>query len=226
MAPTKVFVVGVGPGSLDYLTDVARKALEKSDIVAGFQASLKTVSHLLATKNVRVILFRHQDDILKQIVEESDGKVVAFTCTGNPNFSDSEYIQRICKFFGKVEIIPGVSSIQVAASKFGFPMDKSAVFTFHVTGEIKERKGELVNCVSAKKPVMLLPRPWDFMPKDVARFLIEEGIGESTACGVCENLTLPNEKIFMGNLQELAAAEHFSDLSVMLLGESEFEVVR
>jgi len=36
--------------------------------------------------------------------------------TGDVNFSESEVVDRLVEIFGDVELIPGISSIQVAAS--------------------------------------------------------------------------------------------------------------
>jgi len=45
--------------------------------------------------------------------------------TGDVNFSESEVVDRLIEIFGDVELIPGISSIQVAASKAQVPLDKS-----------------------------------------------------------------------------------------------------
>ena len=52
--------------------------------------------------------------------------------TGDVNFSESEVVDRLVEIFGDVELVPGISSIQVAASKAQVPLDKSKVITMHV----------------------------------------------------------------------------------------------
>ena len=219
----KAYVVGVGPGSPSYLTRKAQEVLEGSDIIAGFQHSLNTVEKLLTGKEVYVIKYKQQAEILKKIGDASNGKICSFTCTGDPDFSDSEYIRRLTQIYGSIEIIPGVSSIQVAAARFGFPIDKSRIISFHVTGDIEAKKAALLKSVQSHQPVIILPRPWDFMPDKISQFLIENGVEDSTACGVCEKLTLPEEAIFRGVLRDTLKRE-FSDLSVVLIGEGELSV--
>lgn len=83
--------------------------------------------------------------------------------TGDVNFSESEVVDRLLEIFGndKVELMPGISSIQVAASRAKVPLDKARVLTFHITEDIEEKKRELVEVIQGKKSVVLVPRPWN-----------------------------------------------------------------
>ena len=127
---------------------------------------------------------------------------------GDANFSESEVVDRLLEIFedNTVEIIPGISSIQVASSKSKIPLDKSFVLSFHVSGDI-EKKKELINAIMDKKSVILLPRPWpndplnNFMQSDIVKFLKLNGIDTTTLkVWVFEYLTKYNkETIFRGS---------------------------
>ena len=84
--------------------------------------------------------------------------VVPFT--GDVNFSESEVVDRLIEIFGDVELVPGISSIQVAASKAQVPLDKSKVITMHVTASIEQKKLELQKALVDGYNVILIPRPW------------------------------------------------------------------
>ena len=84
-----------------------------------------------------------QEEVYQKISKELDGRVLVVPFTGDVNFSESEVVDRLIEIFGDVEIIPGISSIQVAASKAKVPIDKSKVITMHVTTSIEEKKLEL-----------------------------------------------------------------------------------
>jgi precorrin-6B methylase 1 len=125
-----------------------------------------------------------------------------------------------------VEVIPGISSIQIAAAKSRVPLDKAHIVTFHVTSNIEQKKMELLKAVMDKKSVILLPRPWpkeptrNFMQSDIAIFLKKNGIDTSTLeVWVFENLTRDNkETVFKGKVNDLERRE-FSDLSVMVIDQ-------
>jgi precorrin-6B methylase 1 len=149
--------------------------------------------------------------------------------TGDASFSESEVVDRLLEIFGddNVEIIPGISSIQVAAAKSKVPLDKAYIATLHVTGDIEKRKKELIEAVSEGKSVILLPRPWPndlskrFMESDMAIFLKNNGINTSMLnTFVFEYLTnMEKETTFKGKLSELEGKE-FSDLSVIVIDQT------
>ena len=153
--------------------------------------------------------------------------VVPFT--GDVNFSESEVVDRLSEVFGEVEIIPGISSVQVAASKAKIPLDKSKVITMHVTTSIEEKKIELQKAVLDGFNVILIPRPWPkdpkrhFMPSEVAAYLKKNGFNTSNIpVNVFESLTNGREQTFAGSMQELEGKE-FSDLSVMVISQTKPE---
>lgn len=158
-----------------------------------------------------------------------DGECCTVPFTGDASFSESEVVDRLLQIFGEenVEIIPGISSIQVAAAKSRVPIDKSLVMTFHVTGDIEQKKQDLLKAVSDGKSVILLPRPWPndpakhFMQSDIAEFLRKSGIDTGRLkVWVFEHLTTDKETIFRGNVSDLEGRD-FSDLSVMVIDQVE-----
>jgi len=146
--------------------------------------------------------------------------------TGDVNFSESEVVDRLIEIFGEVEIVPGISSIQVAAAKAMVPLDKSKVITLHVTTSIEEKKLELQKALIDGFSVILVPRPWPkkpekhFMPSEIAIYLRENGFNtEKMKVNVFEALTTEDETIFEGTVKDLEGKE-FSDLSVMVFNQT------
>ena len=156
-------------------------------------------------------------------------KVLVVPFTGDVNFSESEVVDRLIEVFGDVEIIPGISSIQVASSKAKVPIDKSKVITMHVSTSIEEKKLELQKAIIDGFNVILVPRPWPkdpkkhFMPSEIAKYLKQNGFDTSEMkVHVFEALTTENEIVFEGMLDQLEGKE-FSDLSVMVFNQATLE---
>ena len=225
----KIFAVGVGPGSQNYVTEIVRKVILSADVVVGYKYTLDIISSLIQNKKIRVITMEDQEKVYQQIKKElGDGNLVV-PFTGDVNFSESEVVDRLIEVFGDVEIIPGVSSIQVAASKAKVPIDKSRVITMHVTTSIEEKKLELQKAIIDGFNIILIPRPWPadpekhFMPSEVAKYLKENGF-DTSKMKVCvfEALTTENETSFDGVVEELEG-KVFSDLSVMVISQAKPE---
>jgi precorrin-6y C5,15-methyltransferase (decarboxylating) CbiE subunit len=222
----------VGPGSPKYLTDIAKEAIRKCHYVIGYKYTLRTIETIVdrSKQNVFEVTLWNQEAIYQDVfkkMKNNEDCVVPFT--GDVSFSESEVVDRLLEIFGddNVEIIPGISSIQVAAAKSKVPLDKAYVATFHVTGDIEKKKKDLVEAISEGKSAILLPRPWfndpskRFMESDMARFLKSYGINTSTLnTTVFEYLTNEEkESTFKGKVSELEGKE-FSDLSVLVIDQT------
>ena len=225
----EVFAVGVGPGSQNYITEIVRKTIVGADIIVGHKYTLDIISSLIQDKKVHIITMEDQEKTYQQIKKELGGGVLVVPFTGDVNFSESEVVDRLIEVFGEVEIIPGISSVQVAASKAKIPLDKSKVITMHVTTSIEEKKIELQKAMLDGFNIILIPRPWPkdpkkhFMPSEVAIYLKKNGFDTSNipVC-VFESLTNGREQTFAGSMQELEGKE-FSDLSVLVISQTKPE---
>jgi precorrin-6y C5,15-methyltransferase (decarboxylating) CbiE subunit len=227
-----LLIVGVGPGSPQYLTCVAMDAIKKSKYIIGYKYTLDTVESIIdkTRQEVYHITMQNQESIYQDVYNKmKDGEYCTVPFTGDANFSESEVVDRLLEIFGDntVEIIPGISSIQVASSKSKIPLDKSYVLSFHVSGDIEKKKKELINAITDKKSVILLPRPWpndpskNFMQSDIVKFIRVNGIDTSTLkVWVFEYLTKYNkETIFRGKASDLEEMS-FNPLSVMVIDQN------
>ena len=225
----KVFAVGVGPGSQNYITEVVRKTIVGADVIVGHKYTLDIIAGLIQGKKTHIITMKDQEKTYQQVKKELGGGVLVVPFTGDVNFSESEVVDRLIEVFGEVEIIPGISSVQAAASKAKIPLDKSKVITMHVTTPIEEKKLELQKAILDGFNIVLIPRPWPkdqkkhFMPSEVAIYLKKNGFDTpNIPVYVFESLTNGKEQTFVGNIQELEGKE-FSDLSVMVISQTKPE---
>lgn len=227
----KLFVVGVGPGSPKYLTDAAKEAIAKSHYIVGYKYTLSTIEGIIdkSRQHVFQVTMQTQEDVYRDIYTKmKDGEYCTVPFTGDANFSESEVVDRLLEIFGSdnVEVIPGISSIQVAAAKAHVPTDKAFLVTFHLTDDIEQKKQEMLLAVRQGRSVILLPRPWPrdrsrhFMQSEIAKFLRKNGIDTTKLkVWVFEHLTTEKETTFRGMAVELEGKE-FSDLSAMVVDQT------
>lgn len=226
---SKVFAVGVGPGSSKYVTEIVKEIIQNCDIVIGYKYTIQTIKNLLLGKEIHEITMKNQEEVYQKFKDKLHDKILVVPFTGDVNFSESEVVDRLIEIFGDVIIIPGISSIQVAASKSKIPLDKSKVITMHVSTSIEEKKLELQKALIDGFSVVLVPRPWPkipskhFMPSEIAQYLKIHGFDTSRLkVDVYESLTTENETKFSGFVKDLEGRE-FSDLSVMVINQTELE---
>ena len=224
----KVFAVGVGPGSSSYVTDVVKNVVSKCDVVIGYGYTLKTIEGLIGGKQILEVTMKNQEEAYQKIAKE-DAHTILVPFTGDVNFSESEVVDRLIEIFDEVEIIPGISSTQVAASKARVPTDKSKVITMHISTSIEEKKLELQKALIDGFSVILVPRPWPkvpekhFMPSEIALYLKRNGFDTSKMkVHVFEAVTTEMETAFEGMVSDLEGKE-FSDLCVMVFNQTTLE---
>jgi precorrin-6y C5,15-methyltransferase (decarboxylating) CbiE subunit len=225
----KVFAVGVGPGSPKYVTDVVKGIVTNSDVIIGYKYTLKTIEELTKNKEVYEITMQNQEEVYQKVSKSLGTKTCVVPFTGDVNFSESEVVDRLIEIFGDVRAIPGISSVQVAASKARVPLDKSRVITMHISTSIEEKKLELQKALIDGLSVVLVPRPWPkepskhFMQSEIAVYLKNHGFDTSSMkVYVFEFLTTEKEACFIGTVKDLEGRQ-FSDLSVMVFDQTRLE---
>jgi cobalt-precorrin-7 (C5)-methyltransferase len=229
-----LYIIGVGPGSPAYLTDAAKNAIYRSKYIVGYKYTLSTIEGVIDRNKQQVfeVTMNNQEDVYQNVLKKMDnGDSCVIPFTGDANFSESEVVDRLLQIFGEynVEIIPGISSIQVAAAKSHVPIDKALVVTFHVTGDIEQSKQDMLQAIKQGRSIILLPRPWPsdptkhFMQSEIAKFLREGGVDTTKLrVWVFEHLTTDKEKTFRGWVSELEGKE-FSDLSAMVIDQNKMQ---
>ena len=214
-----IYAVGIGPGDPDMMPHKTVLLLNKADVISGFDTVLKLAEkHFNPNATLIKMGYKDQTEKLEQVGELSrDGKVCIVCFMGDVNFSGYEYLERIhnnCHEPNPV-IIPGISSAQIAASKTLTAFETSIFLTFHKRGDISKDKEFLVSSLKNGKSAIVIPLPWDFMPAEICKYLIENGIPSATPVQVFEHLTWPEETSYLGTLE--SCSQNFSDVSIMVI---------
>lgn len=217
-----VHAVGIGPGNLDFLTPRGERAIRDASVVVGFE----TVVDFVRERTDADLLSCGYDDESETLRTFADRVAMGETGTavlmGDPNVSGYQFVGKVQSAVDRpVRIIPGISSVQVAASRARTPMEETVFVTLHKSGDIDPELDRLREQVSAYH-LLVLPRPFDWMPSDIAAHLIESGAEPTLATSVLERLTHDDEKHTRTTLGELARHTErndtpFSDLSVLVV---------
>ena len=211
-----ITIVGVGPGDPDLLTLKAREAIRSADHVAGFETVLGPVRRWI-TGEAMPMRYRDQEDVLERLAAHAQaGKSCVVCAWGDLNFSSKELLDRVRRR-ADVELIPGISSVQVACARLGLTMETSMFITLHARDGHEEGLRELTeNLKRPTRNLIVLPRPFDLMPANIASLLLEEGIAPDTPLWTLQRLSLDGETIAEYTLAALASEDaEFSDLTIL-----------
>ncbi len=211
--------VGVGPGDPAFLTLAATEQIAAADVVAGFKTALEVVASFIEGERL-VLDYRNQEAGLARLAEKLGAGCKGVLCLyGDLNVSAGELLARAEAACGEVRRVPGISSIQIAMARSGLTLERSLFISFHKRADIEEDKRELLDAaMEGHRDLIVLPRPFDFMPSAIGRFLLEAGASGCRPVCVYERLTLEEERIHSCNLAAIAECQmNFSDLSIMMI---------
>lgn len=215
-----IVCVGIGPGSLEYLTHKAGSLLKDAEVVAGFDSVLNVVAPVISQQALVVPMgYKNQTERLAQVAQlHHEGKRCVIAFMGDVHFSGFQYLDRVERACGhEVETVPGISSAQILASKAKVCFDETTFLTFHRRGDLEPFKRHLITAARDGRNIIAIPHPWQFMPQEIAKFLLEAVLPTDHQVEVWENLT-GIEAPWYGNLLELSQSDHtFSDMSIMLI---------
>ena len=208
----KIYIIGIGPGASEYLTKKAIDTVKMSDYTVGSTRAIELfddVQNKLAF-NVKELL----DTLEKGVQLAVDGNVVSILSTGDPGFSGVlNTVLRISdeKDFPKenIEVIPGISSLQLAAARCHIQWDNANVMTFHG----RENIDDILPVINNGKKTIALPSR---KVKDMAQFLLDNGVEKDRKVTVCERLSYPDERIVDATLEEIANSE-FTYMCIMVI---------
>ncbi len=221
-----VYAVGIGPGNPAYLTPRAKRAIANADVVVGFETVVEFVSEQTSA-DLLTCGYRDEGETLAQFGERvAAGESGTAVLMGDPNHSGYQFVGKVeAAVDRQVRVIPGISSLQMAASRARTPMEETTFVTLHKSGDIGADLDRLREAVGDRH-LLVLPRPFDWMPEDIAEMLIESGARPETEAVVLERLTHPEEESTITTLAELSGRQFgdddspFSDLSVLAVRQS------
>jgi uroporphyrin-III C-methyltransferase len=208
-----VYLVGAGPGDPELITLKAVKALEKADVVIYDRlANEEILKHAPQAKLIYVGKkagehYKSQDEINQILLNEAKNNDMVVRLKGGDPFvfgRGGEEVLTLKEENVDVEIIPGLTSSIGAPTTIGLPVTHRGVATSFtvVTGHEDPTKSE--------KQVK-----WDYTADTI---IVLMGIGQikenteemmkyrdpSTPACVIESGTLPDERVVMGTLGDIA----------------------
>lgn len=125
---SKITVIGIGPGHEGDMTSRAIEALRNADIVVGYNYYIPFISHLLKedAEVVKNGMKQEQKRIEKAVEIAEGGRDVCVISSGDSGiYGMAPLVYEMLKEKGvdaEVEVIPGISAFQKAASLLGAPI--------------------------------------------------------------------------------------------------------
>jgi cobalt-precorrin-7 (C5)-methyltransferase len=196
-----VYIVGIGPGSRQYILPVAEKTIKDCDIVIGFKRAIKSIDYIDKEKFISKSLKEITDFINKNL-----DKIITIVASGDPGFYGiTDYIKN--NYSGRLQVIPGLSSFQYMMAKLNISWQGAHL------GSLHGRDQQYIKEIS-KHTVSIWLTDKVNSPQNISLQIYKADIAAQVYVG--ENLSYLDEKIVAGTSYEISKMD-FSDLCVMVV---------
>ena len=223
-------IVGAGPGNPDLISVRGRQMLEKADLIL-YAGSLVPRELTFCAKpgatvrNSASMDLEEQFALMKKFYDE--GKFIVRLHTGDPCIYGA--IQEQMNYFDQhrmsYHITPGISSFQAAAaalkSQFTIPEKVQSIILTRGEGRTPMPKREQLHLLARSQSTMCI-----FLSAGIAEQVQEELLQEypeTTPVAVCYHLTWKDERIYRGELKDLAKIVKENNLTLttmIVVGEA------
>lgn len=174
-------VVGLGPGSMDYLVPLAKRLIDDCEWLVGSERQLAAVPHAHAKEH---LLDKKLTDLIVWLKANQQQKVVVLA-SGDPMlYGLGKYIsQQMAK--QTVQVVPGIGSMQYLFSRIALDMNDVYLTSSH--GKTPD-----FDFMLQHKKVALVTDD-KIGPYQIAQEIIKRGLQRTLVIG--ENLSYANEQI-------------------------------
>lgn len=200
-----ITIVGCGPGSPNYLTDIARQAVADAEALLG---SRRLLDMFPAHPGLKTVWHSDSASLMEEIGRlRETGKRVAVLVSGDPGLCS--LARKVVVRFGleAVAIVPGISSVQVAFARLGLDWADARILSAH------GRKPDVAPAeVSRWNKIAVLAGTREALRWSASA---ARSTDQSHAVYLCENLTLDDERLRPMDAAALDAVEAAS-LAIVL----------
>lgn len=207
-----LIIVGTGPGSPEHLTKAAAEAIESSDTLVGYAPYIKQLGQLANGKDLVTSGMTREIDRCREAIRLAlDGRKVALVSGGDAGiYGMAGLVFELLSAEGpdmEVEVIPGISAFQAAASRLGAPLmhDTAIISLSDLLTPWEKIRARLKAAAEADFVVAL------YNPKSMrrtsqleeARQIIIASRPPSTPTGIVRNACRPDEQVTVTTLGNL-----------------------
>lgn len=216
----KIYLVGIGMGNIETLTEQGRKAIEASELLVGAERMVNAfpdyqgdVCYAISPAKIMDYILEHQEHQTIAVIFSGDVSFFSGAKKLNQFIEEQKQSRSIGQngnLWSDYEtgFIPGISSLQYFSAKLKLSWEDTKVVSLH------GREDNIMGAVWNHNKVFFLTGG-DYSVKKVCQILSENNLKDAIV-HVGERLSYPNEQIVTATAGSLSDRE-FDPLAVMLV---------
>ncbi|WP_196593858.1 precorrin-6y C5,15-methyltransferase (decarboxylating) subunit CbiE [Pectinatus sottacetonis] len=205
----KITVVGIGPGSKDYILPIALKKINEAHILVG---SSRALADYASEKQKTAPITADIQAAMAFIRQELSNENVVVMVSGDPGYYSLLAALRTEFEPSCLDVIPGISSMQLAFSRISFPWQNADLMSLH------GRLPDYASLAYEKDRIIGMLTDAEHNSQRVAMLLLDAGWPQNTNIYICSRLSYPDEKIINTTLIRATAEPAVRHCIMVVLG--------
>ena len=228
----KIYVVGIGPGSFEQMTEKASAAISKSDVIVGYTAYIELIKDKIKGKEIfQTPMTREKERCGKAFEYALNGKTVAVVSGGDAGvYGMAGLVYEIGENYPdiEIEVISGVTACVSCASVLGAPIVHDfAVISLSDLLTPWEKIEKRLSLAADADFVICIYNPSSRKRNDYLKKACEIMLkykNKNTPCGYVRNIGRNGEEYKIVTLDELKYEQ--TDMSTtVIVGNSQTKII-
>lgn len=228
----RIYIVGMGPGREELMTQEAFHILEEAEVIVGYTLYLRLLGERFAEKELLSTPMRQEKERCRLcFMEAQKGKKVALVCSGDAGiYGLASLMYEIGKEYPEIElyVAAGITAASSGAAVLGAPLNHDfclvSLSDLLTPWEIIEKR---LSAAAIGDFVIVLYNPSSHKRKDYlqkACDILLRDIEKTRVCGYVENIGRDGTKADICTLEELRNRE-VNMFTTVFIGSSGTEVI-
>lgn len=236
-----IYIIGMGPGDRNMMTDEAFSAMKESDVIVGYTVYVDLVKEYFEDKEFYTTPMRQEIERCRACFDfANEGKNVAFICSGDagvygmaaPMFELlPEYVNTNSDFTeDNIIVIPGVTAAISGAAVLGAPINHDfcviSLSDLLTPWEVIEKR--LMAAIMGDFAIVLYnpssKKRHDYLQR-ACEIMLDAGADNKRACGYVENIGRKGTNSKVLTLDELKDAS-VNMFTTVFIGNSKSEIIK
>jgi precorrin-3B C17-methyltransferase len=228
-------IIGLGPGRREYMTPRALKVIACADYVIGNALYLDPLEPLLSGKTVIRSSMGKEVERAQQAIDLARSSVVAIVSGGDAGvYGMASIVIEVLEHSGaaiEIEVIPGVTAANAAASRIGSPLsgDFAVISLSDLLTPLEVIEQRLDAVFSVGIPVVLYNPKSRGRPHNFALAIAHarKYLGAETPIAIIRNALRDDEEVIVTTLSDVEKVENAVDMhTTVIVGGKESRIWR
>ena len=206
----KIIIAGIGPGSIDYISPIALKTIQSANVLVGGRRAL---FYFATDTQISFPITGDISAVVKFIREQLQSNDVVVMASGDPGYYS--ILDTLRREFSTImiEVIPSISSMQLAFARLSLPWHNATLLSFHG----RRPSDEQLRYEPSKVIGMLTDG--EYNSHTIPQILIKLGWSNDSKLTICSRLSYEDEKIINTTILEALNIEVVKHCVLIVRGD-------